>query len=350
MPIVDDAELAHAAMPFFPHAVPARLVTILVSRDVFRQGVKRKVRGRVRDVQKERPVRVLPLMSADAVGRVIVVGVSCVIMADDMGYSDIGSYGSEISTPNLDRLAEGGLRFRQFYNNAKCSPTRASLLTGLYPHEAGMGDLANGAPGEPGPYQGYLPENSVAIAEVLRAAGYRTYMSGKWHIGDLPEHWPHSRGFDRYFGLISGATSFFELLPEPGRTRQMVMEDRLWQPAGDGFYAMMLGCSADPAPDCCAQPADTAAAVRIPSTMAVADPHDRRSTGFDILTSSRFPHSAELQLRTLAARPSLPRCKPSAAAGVSVLARRPSFSQRYNAPVSAQRCVTFRTWHASRRL
>jgi arylsulfatase A-like enzyme len=160
-----------------------------------------------------------------------------VIMADDMGYSDIGSYGSEIETPSLDALAEGGIRFRQFYNNAKCSPTRASLLTGLYPHEAGMGDLANGAPGDPGPYQGYLPDRSVTIAEVLREAGYRTYMSGKWHIGDLPEHWPHSRGFDRYFGLISGATSFFELLDEPGRNRQMVLEDRLWRPRGDDFYA-----------------------------------------------------------------------------------------------------------------
>jgi arylsulfatase A-like enzyme len=160
-----------------------------------------------------------------------------VIMADDMGYADIGSYGSEISTPHLDALAAGGIRFRQFYNNAKCSPTRASLLTGLYPHEAGMGDLATGAPGDPGPYQGYLPETSVTLAEVLRAAGYRTYMSGKWHVGDLPEHWPHSRGFDRYFGLISGATSFFELLREPGRSRQMVMEDRLWQPTADDFYA-----------------------------------------------------------------------------------------------------------------
>lgn len=160
-----------------------------------------------------------------------------VIMADDMGYSDIGSYGSEIETPNLDALAEGGIRFRQFYNNAKCSPTRASLLTGLYPHEAGMGDLAAGAPGDPGPYQGYLPDSSVTIAEVLRGAGYRTYMSGKWHVGDLPEHWPHSRGFDRYFGLISGATSFFELLDEPGRSRQMVLEDRLWRPTGDDFYA-----------------------------------------------------------------------------------------------------------------
>lgn len=100
-----------------------------------------------------------------------------------------------------------------------------------------MGDLANGAPGEPGPYQGYLSDRSVTIAEVLRTAGYRTYMSGKWHVGDLPEHWPHSRGFDRYFGLISGATSFFELLDEPGRSRQMVLEDRLWRPTGDNFYA-----------------------------------------------------------------------------------------------------------------
>lgn len=158
-------------------------------------------------------------------------------MADDMGYSDIGSYGSDIRTPNLDALAGTGLRFRQFYNNAKCSPTRASLLTGLYPHEAGMGDLANGAPGEPGPYQGYLSAESATIAEVLRGAGYRTYMSGKWHVGDLPEHWPHSRGFDRYFGLISGATSFFELLREPGRSRQMVLEDKLWAPTAADFYA-----------------------------------------------------------------------------------------------------------------
>jgi arylsulfatase A-like enzyme len=160
-----------------------------------------------------------------------------IIMADDMGYSDIGSYGSEIETPHLDALAAAGVRFRQFYNNAKCSPTRASLLTGLYPHEAGMGDLASGTPGAPGPYQGYLPESSATIAEVLRTAGYRTYMSGKWHVGDLPEHWPHSRGFDRYFGLISGATSFFELLDEPGRSRQMVLEDTLWRPTADDFYA-----------------------------------------------------------------------------------------------------------------
>ncbi len=170
---------------------------------------------------------------AAAAGRPNVV----LILADDMGYSDVGPYGGEIRTPNLDRLAAGGLRFRRFYNNAKCSPTRASLLTGLYPHQAGMGDLASGRPGEPGPYQGYLPESSVTIAEALRAAGYRTSMSGKWHVGDRPDHWPRRRGFDRYFGLVSGATSYYELLPEPGRVREMVLEDEPWRPAGDGFYA-----------------------------------------------------------------------------------------------------------------
>lgn len=160
-----------------------------------------------------------------------------VILADDMGWSDIGPYGSEIRTPNLDAMAREGVRFRQFYDNAKCSPTRASLLTGLYPHEAGMGELANGAPGPAGPYQGYLPSSSVTIAEVLRGAGYRTYFSGKWHVGDLPAHWPHARGFDRAFGLVSGATSYFELLKEPGRSRQMVLEDRLWEPSSPDYYA-----------------------------------------------------------------------------------------------------------------
>lgn len=159
-----------------------------------------------------------------------------IILADDLGYSDIGSYGAEIRTPNLDRLAVGGVRFRHFYNNAVCSPSRASLLTGLYPHDAGVGAVA-GSRGAPGPYQGYLDARSVTLAEVLRSAGYRTYMSGKWHVGNDPEHWPRQRGFDRYFGLISGATSFFELLQEPGRERTMVLEDTPWTPPAEGFYA-----------------------------------------------------------------------------------------------------------------
>ncbi len=161
------------------------------------------------------------------------------ILADDLGYSDIGPYGSEIRTPNLDRMAAAGLRFRQFYNAAKCSPTRAALLTGLYAHEAGMAELppGRGKSRPRGPYQGFLPDSVVTLADALRAAGYRTYMSGKWHIGDEPDQWPRRRGFDRYFGLISGATSYFELLQEPGNLRQMTLEDAPWTPPAEGFYA-----------------------------------------------------------------------------------------------------------------
>ena len=103
-----------------------------------------------------------------------------VILADDMGYSDLGCYGGEIQTPNLDRLAAGGLRFTQFYNTARCCPTRASLLTGLYPHQAGIGHMMDdkGLDG----YRGDLNRRCVTIAEALKPAGYRTYMAGKWHV------------------------------------------------------------------------------------------------------------------------------------------------------------------------
>lgn len=160
-----------------------------------------------------------------------------IIMADDMGYSDIGCYGGEVRTPHLDQLAANGLRFRSFYNAARCCPTRASLLTGLYPHEAGMGAMVSAADQDvqPGPYQGFLSKHSVTIAEVLQQAGYHTYMSGKWHVGERPEHWPRQRGFDRYFGLISGASSYFELVEEP-RVRRMVHDDDRWYPPAEGFY------------------------------------------------------------------------------------------------------------------
>lgn len=132
------------------------------------------------------------------------------IMSDDMGYSDIGCYGGEISTPHLDRLAAHGLRYSQFYNTARCCPTRASLLTGLYPHQARIGHMMQdkGLPG----YQGNLGRNCVTIAEVLRPAGYSTYMAGKWHVTP-PEHrdnWPLQRGFGRFYGTIHGAGSFFD--------------------------------------------------------------------------------------------------------------------------------------------
>ncbi len=134
------------------------------------------------------------------------------IMSDDMGYSDIGCYGSEVDTPNLDSLASNGLRFTQFYNTARCCPTRASLLTGLYQHQAGVGWMMRDQH-KPG-YRGHLNNNCVTIAEVLKPAGYSTYMSGKWHVASPTpkekDHWPLHRGFDRFYGTIHGAGSFYD--------------------------------------------------------------------------------------------------------------------------------------------
>ncbi|MYB51829.1 MAG: arylsulfatase [Acidobacteriia bacterium] len=154
------------------------------------------------------------------------------IMADDMGFSDIGSYGGEISTPNLDALAANGLRFRQFYNAARCCPTRASLLTGLYAHQAGVGHMV-GDYGHPS-YQGRLNESCVTIAEVLKDAGYTTLMSGKWHVGESRPHWPVDRGFDEYFGLISGGSNYFKL----DGARQMATGNDPYTPPDDGSFYM----------------------------------------------------------------------------------------------------------------
>ncbi len=136
------------------------------------------------------------------------------IMSDDMGFSDIGCYGGEIATPNLDRLAAGGIRFTQFYNTARCCPTRAALMTGLYQHQAGVGHMM-GDYGLPG-YRGDLNRSCVTIPEALQSAGYRSYMSGKWHVTrftkpDGPKHnWPLQRGYERFFGTIHGAGSFYD--------------------------------------------------------------------------------------------------------------------------------------------
>ncbi|MBN2476011.1 MAG: arylsulfatase [Pirellulales bacterium] len=137
-----------------------------------------------------------------------------IMMADDMGFSDIGCYGGEIETPNLNRLAAHGLRFTQFYNTARCCPTRACLNTGLYPHQAGVGHMM-GDRGHDG-YRGDLNRRCVTIAQVMKTAGYATYMSGKWHVTrhwkqtDSKHNWPLQRGFDRFFGTIQGAGSFFD--------------------------------------------------------------------------------------------------------------------------------------------
>ena len=142
------------------------------------------------------------------------------IMADDMGFSDISPYGGEIRTPNLARLAAGGLRFTSFYNGARCCPTRASLLTGQYAHQVGIGHM-EGDDGLPG-YRGDLSLDAVTIAEALSTNGYRNYMAGKWHITNQLGHWtgdstrmskhnwPLQRGFDRFYGTITGAGSFYD--------------------------------------------------------------------------------------------------------------------------------------------
>lgn len=133
-----------------------------------------------------------------------------VIMTDDMGYSDLGCYGGEIETPNLDRLAKGGVRFSQFYNTSRCSPTRSSLMSGLYSHQAGMGLLTSDEGAENPGFRGRLMERCVTIAEVLRPKGYHNIITGKWHMGDAKEEWlPLARGFDRFYGCPQGGGFYF---------------------------------------------------------------------------------------------------------------------------------------------
>lgn len=138
-----------------------------------------------------------------------------VILTDDMGYSDIGCFGSEIRTPNINRLAANGLSFTRFYNTGRCSPTRASLLTGLYPHQASMGHLSTENYNEPG-YVDDLSKNAITLAELFSQAGYNTYMTGKWHIaksmgaGTDKSNWPLQRGFKRYFGTLNGSGSYYD--------------------------------------------------------------------------------------------------------------------------------------------
>ena len=153
------------------------------------------------------------VMGAEAAERPNII----VILADDMGYSDIGCYGGEIKTPVLDSLAAGGLRFTQFYNTARCCPTRACLLTGLYPHQAGVGHMMQDRQVEG--YRGQLNLKCMTMAEVMKTSGYSTYMAGKWHVTPYlaknlvsppKDNWPLQRGFDRFYGTIHGAGSFFD--------------------------------------------------------------------------------------------------------------------------------------------
>lgn len=141
-----------------------------------------------------------------------------VILADDMGFSDLGCFGSEIATPNLDKLALGGTRLTNFYNCGRCCPSRASLLTGLYPHQAGVGDMLQNK-GYPA-YQGYLDDSCVTIAQLLQQAGYHTITSGKWHVGTEASALACNRGFDQSFSMLNNGSSYYKNGPlyNDGRT------------------------------------------------------------------------------------------------------------------------------------
>ena len=153
------------------------------------------------------------------------------MLNDDMGYSDLGCYGGEVCTPNLNSLAENGLRYTQFYNTARCCPSRASLLTGLHPHQADVGHMMNddGIDG----YLGDLNPNTVTIAEALKQGGYATYMSGKWHVTrhvDGPKHnWPVQRGFDDFYGIITGAANYYQ-------PRTLTRNNIRIKPEGDDYF------------------------------------------------------------------------------------------------------------------
>ena len=168
------------------------------------------------------------------------------ILADDMGFSDIASYGGEVQTPNIDKLAKNGIRFTQFYNAARCCPSRASLLTGLYPHQANVGDMVDEYARharellDSSAYSDHLNPHTATIAEALRTADYRTFMCGKWHLGYRTNEWPYARGFDRSFAVIEGAMNYYGFgIQHTGIVTNppMAFDDRVFIPPQDGFFS-----------------------------------------------------------------------------------------------------------------
>ena len=228
-----------------------------------------------------------------------------IMMADDMGFSDIGPYGGEIHTPALDELAKNGLRFTQFYNTARCCPTRAALLSGLYSHQAGVGWMMsdNGHDG----YRGELSRDCVTIAEVLKENGYSTYMSGKWHVTKdvRPDgekaNWPRQRGFERFFGTIHGAGSFYD-------PNSLTLDNKQIPPGKDFYYTDAISDYAIKFVD------EHAKEKQNPFFMYVAytAPHwpmhalpedierykDRYSSGWDALRGERFSRQKKMGLIT----------------------------------------------------
>jgi len=159
-----------------------------------------------------------------------------IILGDDMGFADMGSFGSEIKTPNLDSLANDGVRFTNFYTHASCSPTRSMLLTGVDTHLNGLGNMDEWtAPNQRGVagYEGYLNKRVVTLPQLLRDSGYHTYMVGKWHLGKQPDQIPAARGFQRDFSLLDGAGSYWDMTNFTGASPLSVFTE-------DGRYLKQL--------------------------------------------------------------------------------------------------------------
>lgn len=232
-----------------------------------------------------------------------------IILSDDMGYSDIGCFGGEVHTPHLDKLAENGIRMMQFYNAARCCPTRASLMTGLHPHQAGIGWMTNDRDNEHGnfgtpAYRGYLAPETPTLAEVLGANGYATLMAGKWHLGMSDESMlPLQRGFDKFYGVPAGATNYFK----PFDDRNMYLGNDPVETDEDFYftdavtdYAIQFVQEADAADD--DQPfflylSYTAPHWPIQALKADIDRYrDRYAGGWDALRAERFERMQEMGL------------------------------------------------------
>lgn len=220
------------------------------------------------------------------------------IVADDLGYSDLGCYGGEIATPVLDSLAANGLRFTQFYTTARCCPSRASILTGQYPHRVGVGHMVTDL-GHPG-YRGRLSENAATLAEVLKRGGYRTFMSGKWHVG-TPD--PTRHGFEQYFGTLISAQSFWDStqylrLPQ-GSTARSYDPDRFYGTDALTDHALDFLADARTTPD---QPWFLYLAFNAPHFPLQARPEDiaryrsRYTGGWDVLRQERLARMKRLRL------------------------------------------------------
>lgn len=163
------------------------------------------------------------------------------IVADDLGYTDLGAFGGEINTPTLDRLATEGVRLANFYVAPSCSPTRAQLLSGVDNHLAGLGTMKEflkpWQEGKPG-YEGYLNHRVDSVATLLQNAGYRTYMTGKWHLGLTDDTSPHARGFDRSFSLLHGTSGHFDNTAGlKGLSHTLFREDRELVPWPEGKFS-----------------------------------------------------------------------------------------------------------------